>query len=139
MSVEFHDSGIRQTRSEPSIGEVRHQLETPNGKKMRVTIYNKSSSWPKPCAITYVENGPNHIRVPGTTTQLYAAAKELIQDEATVMGGDILYMLSTESEEMKRWALGPGMELFRWDKTPQEIPSGRMRLSTYISPRNLEQ
>jgi hypothetical protein len=139
MSIEAGNPNITSQRHEVAAGIVKHIFASENGKTMTVSVFPDTTVWPKPCALTLIENGPDHVPVPGTTTALYKAAREAMQEEADASGNDILYLLTTESPVMKKWALGAGSEVFAWDKRPDQVPQGRLQLATYIRPRVLEE
>lgn len=52
--------------------------------------------------------------VPGSTTAVYRAARELMQEESRRRGADIDYTFSTSSGGMAYWAKHEGRQLFGW-------------------------
>lgn len=66
---------------------------------------------------TYLKNNGKEKK-PQETTLLYTAAKKMIQQRADESGRQFIYILTTTSPVMKKWAAGRGSEIFDWDPEP---------------------
>jgi hypothetical protein len=73
-------------------------------------------------AATYLESLPDKQDMPGETTSVYCAAKKIMQDEAkNCSGGEIKYVLETGFPRMRDWTMGPGREIFHWDRVCRTV------------------
>jgi len=72
----------------------------------------------------------------GSTTALYTKAKELMQKTADERDELLTYVFYTTSEEMKKWALAQGRDIFDWEDTYETAQGEELILHSKIFPRH---